>query len=77
MLGLRSVQGRAILAGVMPVVLLAGVVALAVWRARDMHQQHHALERTSGVATALMLLDDPSLADDYRSTGAPSERAGN
>jgi hypothetical protein len=77
MVGLRSAQGRAILAGVMPAVLLAGVVTLAVWRACDMHQQHHALEHISGVATVLMLLDDPSLADDYRSTGAPSEDADN
>jgi len=53
MFGLRSARGRAILAGVVLVVLLAGVATVAVWRAYDDQQRHHTLERTSAAATAL------------------------
>jgi diguanylate cyclase (GGDEF)-like protein/PAS domain S-box-containing protein/putative nucleotidyltransferase with HDIG domain len=53
MLSLRSAQGRAILAGVVLVVLLAALATLAVWRTRDMQQQHHAFQHTSSAATAL------------------------
>ncbi len=53
MLSLRSAQGRATLAGVVLVILLASVATLAVWRVRDDQQRHHTLEHTSHVATAL------------------------
>ena len=51
MFGLKSAQGRSILAGVMLIVLLAGVAIVAVWRAHDDQQQHHEMERTSATAT--------------------------
>lgn len=47
MFSLRSAQGRAILAGLVLVILLASVAMLAVWRAHEMQQQHDALEHTS------------------------------
>jgi diguanylate cyclase (GGDEF)-like protein/PAS domain S-box-containing protein/putative nucleotidyltransferase with HDIG domain len=53
MLSLRSARGRAILAGVVLVVLLAALATLAVWRTRDMQQQHHAFQHTSSAAAAL------------------------
>ena len=53
MLSLRSAQGRAILAGVMLVVLLASVATLAVWRTRDMQQQHYTVHHASAETTAL------------------------
>jgi len=53
MFSLRSAQGRAILAGMVLVILLAGVAILAVWRVRDDQQRHHTLEHTSHAATTL------------------------
>jgi diguanylate cyclase (GGDEF)-like protein/PAS domain S-box-containing protein/putative nucleotidyltransferase with HDIG domain len=53
MLSLRSARGRAILASVVLVVLLAGMATLAVWRTHDIQQQHDALERTSRAAAAM------------------------
>jgi diguanylate cyclase (GGDEF)-like protein/PAS domain S-box-containing protein/putative nucleotidyltransferase with HDIG domain len=52
MLSHRSARGRAILAGVVLVVLLSALAMLAVWRTRDM-QQHHAFQHTSSAAAAL------------------------
>ena len=91
MFGLRSARGRAILAGAVLIVLLAGVATLAVWRAQDDQQQHDTLHHTSAAATtlehaqaefweaqatlsALILLGDPSLADDYHDTVASLEQ---
>jgi diguanylate cyclase (GGDEF)-like protein/PAS domain S-box-containing protein len=53
MLGLRSARGRAILAGTVLVLLLAGMGALAAWRTNDMQQRHQELDHTSAAATAL------------------------
>jgi diguanylate cyclase (GGDEF)-like protein/PAS domain S-box-containing protein len=53
MFGWRTARGRAVLAGAVFVLLLAAVVALAVWRARDDRERHHLLERRSTVASAL------------------------
>jgi len=53
MLGFKSARGRAVLAGAVLVVLLAGVATLAVWRAYDDQQQHHEMEHASAAATAL------------------------
>ncbi len=53
MFSLRSARGRAILAGVVLIVLLAGVATLAVWRVRDDQQRHHTLEQASNTALAL------------------------
>jgi len=50
---LRSAGGRAILAGVVLLTLLAGVAMLAVWGTRDIHKQHRAFEHASSAATAL------------------------
>jgi type II secretory pathway component PulM len=47
MFGLRSVRDRAILAGLVLIVLLAAIATLAVWRTRDMQQQHQELEHTA------------------------------
>jgi len=48
-----SVRGRAILAGVVFMLLLAAVATVAVWRARDDLQRHDSLERTSLDVTSL------------------------
>ena len=53
MFGLRSARGRVILAGVVLVVLLAAMAALAFWRTEDHHQLHNELKGTSLTATAL------------------------
>ncbi|GAG17243.1 unnamed protein product, partial [marine sediment metagenome] len=91
MFGLRSARSRAVLGGLVLLVLLAGVATLSVWRAQDDQQRHHSLERTSAAATALehaeaefwqaqatlsalILLDDPSLADAYHDTVASLEQ---
>jgi len=50
---LRSARGRAILAGVVLLVLLAGVATLAVWGTRDIRQQNHAFDHTAAAVTAL------------------------
>ena len=51
--GLRSARGRAILAGVVLVVVLAGIAATAGWRARDARERNDRLVHTSAAATAL------------------------
>jgi len=53
MLGFRSARSRAILAGVVLVVVLAGIGTVAVWRAHDMRERHDRLEHTSVIAFAL------------------------
>jgi diguanylate cyclase (GGDEF)-like protein/PAS domain S-box-containing protein/putative nucleotidyltransferase with HDIG domain len=53
MFGFRSARGRAILAGAVLIVLLAGITTLAIWRAHDDQRRHHTLEHTSAAATAL------------------------
>ncbi|MCJ7509420.1 MAG: PAS domain S-box protein [Dehalococcoidia bacterium] len=53
MFSLRSARGRAILAGGVLVILLAGVATLAVWGTRAIQQQHHAFVHTSAAAGAL------------------------
>jgi diguanylate cyclase (GGDEF)-like protein/PAS domain S-box-containing protein len=51
--GWRSVRGRAALAGAVFVLLLAAMVAVAVWRAHDDRERHRSLERGSTVVSAL------------------------
>jgi diguanylate cyclase (GGDEF)-like protein/PAS domain S-box-containing protein len=53
MLGLRSARGRAILAGIVLVLLLVAVGAVAVWRTNDIQQRHRAMDHTFAAATAL------------------------
>jgi diguanylate cyclase (GGDEF)-like protein/PAS domain S-box-containing protein len=53
MLGLRSARGQAILAGIVLVLLLVAVGAVAVWRTRQTEQWLQDLDRTSSAATAL------------------------
>jgi diguanylate cyclase (GGDEF)-like protein/PAS domain S-box-containing protein len=91
MFALRSARGRAILAGTVFVLLLVGMGALAVWRARDDDQLHKTLDDTSAAATALeraharfwqaqatlsalVLLGDPALVDDYDNAFAAAEQ---
>ena len=56
MFGLKSARGRAILAGMVLVILLTGVATVAVWRAHDDQQQHDALHHTSHEATGLAVV---------------------
>jgi diguanylate cyclase (GGDEF)-like protein/PAS domain S-box-containing protein len=49
----KSARGRAILSGTVLVLLLAGMAAVAVWRARADEQALESLDRTSSAATAL------------------------
>ena len=53
MFGWRSARGRAVLAGAVFVLLLAVVVAMAVWRASDDEKRHSSLQRRSAVVFAL------------------------
>ena len=53
MFGLRSARSRAIVAGVVLVVLLVGFAGLAAQRVHDLERQHNSLQQTSAVATAL------------------------
>jgi diguanylate cyclase (GGDEF)-like protein/PAS domain S-box-containing protein len=53
MLSPKSALGRAILASILLVMLLASVATLAVLRNLDMRQRHQELENTSSAATAL------------------------
>jgi diguanylate cyclase (GGDEF)-like protein/PAS domain S-box-containing protein len=51
--GWRSARGRAALAGAVFVLLLAALVAVAVWRDHDMRDLHSSLERRFSVVAAL------------------------
>jgi len=53
MFGWRSARGRVGLTWAVFVLLLAAVVAVVVWRARDDQERHRSLERRSTVVTAL------------------------
>jgi len=53
MFSLRSARGRAILAGLVLLVLLVGFATLAICGTRNVRQQHSAFEHTSSAATAL------------------------
>ncbi len=61
MFGWRSARGRAVLLGAVFVLLLAAVVALAVWRAHDDENRHSSLQRRSTVVSAL----DDARAQSY------------
>jgi PAS domain S-box-containing protein len=53
MFSLRSARGRAILAGVVLVAVLAGIAAVAGWRAQDAQERDERLQHTSAAAFAL------------------------
>jgi len=53
MLSLRSARGRALLAGVVLVLLLCGVAAIALWRAQSDRAARRSLEQRSSVVAAV------------------------
>jgi len=53
MLSLRSARGRALLAGVVLVLLLCGVAAIALWRAQSDRAARRSLEQRSHVVAAV------------------------